>query len=71
MQNIIVLNTISELKDFLNTTTLDTFVNRVAFGLDLLDHVRDNENVFEIVDPVDDGRWIEIDDDGYVVNDWL
>lgn len=67
----IVFNTVSELYDFLDNHDVDTLVNRAAFGLDLLDRVRDNENVFNIERPVDDGRWIEVDDDGYVVKDFL
>lgn len=62
---------VAELNDYLQNHDVDTLVDRAAFGLDLLDRVRDNDNVFEITDPVDDGRWIEIDDDGYVVKDYL
>jgi len=70
-ENMLVFITVAELNDYLQNHDVDTLVDRAAFGLDLLDTVRDNENVFQIVDPVDDGRWIEIDDDGYVVNDYL
>ena len=73
MENMIVLNTVAELKDFLNKTHLDTLVNRVAFASDLLERVRANDNVIEIDENLgfaDDGGWIEIDEIGYVVNDF-
>ena len=72
MENLIVLNTKSELTEFLNNNTLTTLVGRVAFGLDLLDHVRANGNIIEIdhnIGFMDDGGEIEIDDMGYVVRD--
>ena len=37
MENMIVLNTIGELIEFLDNTSLDTLVNRVAFASDLLE----------------------------------
>jgi len=70
--NLIVLNTVAELTEFLNRNTLDTLVNRVAFAGDLLSHVRENDNGIEINDEIgfcDDGGYIEIDEMGYVVND--
>lgn len=73
MKNLIVLNTKAELVEFLNTTEMDTLVNRVAFAMDLLESVRANDNVISIDDELgfmDDGGWIEIDDMGYVVNDF-
>ncbi len=73
MENMIVLNTVGELKDFLNQTHLDTLINRVAFASDLLERVRANDNVIEIDENLgfaDDGGWIEIDEIGYVVNDF-
>ena len=72
MENLIVLNTKSELTEFLNNTNLTTLVGRVAFGLDLLDHVRANGNIIDIdhnIGFMDDGGDIEIDDMGYVVRD--
>ena len=69
----IVLNTVAELIEFLDTTSLDTLVNRVAFASDLLERVRANDNVIEIDENLgfaDDGGWIEIDEIGYVVNDF-
>lgn len=73
MRNLIVLNTKAELVEFLNNTSMDTLVNRVAFAMDLLEMVRANDNVISIDDELgfcDDGGWIEIDDMGYVVNDF-
>jgi len=73
MENMIVLNTVAELREFLDNTGLDTLVNRVAFASDLLEHVRENDNQIAIDDELgfmDDGGWIEIDEMGYVVNDF-
>jgi hypothetical protein len=73
MENLIVLNTVSELCDLINTTTLTTFTNRVAFAMDLLAYARANDNVVYIDEDLgfcDDGGWIEIDDMGYVVADF-
>jgi hypothetical protein len=73
MRNLIVLNTKAELIDFLNNTSMDTLVNSVAFASDLLEMVRDNDNLVEINEDLgfcDDGGWIEIDEMGYVVNDF-
>ena len=73
MQNTIVLTTIRELKDLLNTTTMDTLVNRVACAMDLLETARANDNVVSIDNDLgfaDDGGWIEIDEIGYVVADF-
>ncbi|MFM8758817.1 MAG: hypothetical protein ACKODS_04650 [Methylophilaceae bacterium] len=72
MENLIVLNTVAELTEFLDHTNLTTLVGRVAFGLDLLDHVRANGNVIDIDEEIgfcDDGGDIEIDDMGYVIRD--
>lgn len=73
MQNMIVLNTVSELRDLLNNSGMDTFVNKVAFAGDLLERVRANGNEIAIDEDLgfcDDGGWIEIDEIGYVVNDF-
>jgi hypothetical protein len=73
MENLIVLNTKAELVEFLNTTEMPTLVNRVAFAMDLLEWVRSNDNIVEIDEELgflDDGGWIEIDDMGYVVDDF-
>jgi len=73
MENMIVLNTVSELRDLLNNSGMDTFVNKVAFAGDLLERVRANGNEIAIDEDLgfcDDGGWIEIDEIGYVVNDF-
>jgi hypothetical protein len=74
MENLIVLNTVAELKEFLDNTSLSTLVGRVAFAADLLDHVRaSGYNQIAIDDELgfmDDGGWIEIDDMGYVIDDF-
>jgi hypothetical protein len=73
MENLIVLNTLSDLRNLINTTTMDTFVNRVAFAGDLLDRVRANDNEIAIDEDLgfcDDGGFIQIDEMGYVVNDF-
>ncbi len=73
MRNLIVLNTKAELIDFLNNTSMDTLVNSVAFASDLLEMVRENDNLMEINEDLgfcDDGGWIEIDEMGYVVKDF-
>ena len=72
MDNLIVLNTVAELANFLNDNTMPTLVDRVAFGLDLLDTVRANDNEIAIDNDLgfcDDGGFIRIDDMGYVVSD--
>jgi len=73
MRNLIVLNTKNELIEFLNNTEMSTLVNKVAFAMDLLEWVRANDNIVEIDESLgfwDDGGWIEVDDMGYVVNDF-
>jgi hypothetical protein len=74
MENLIVLNTVAELREFLDNTSLDTLVGRVAFASDLLDHVRaSGYNQIAIDDELgfmDDGGWIEVDEMGYVVDDF-
>lgn len=73
MENLIVLNTVSELRDFLDNTHLDTLVGRVAFASDLLEIVRSTDNeicIGENLGFADDGGWILVDDDGYVVDDF-
>ena len=74
MENLIVLNTVAELREFLDNTSLSTLVGRVAFAADLLDHVRaSGYNQIAIDDELgfmDDGGWIEIDDMGYVIDDF-
>lgn len=73
MTNTIVLNTKAELIDLINNTEMTTFVDRVAFAMDLLDTVRANDNEIAIDHELgfcDDGGFIRIDDMGYVVEDF-
>ncbi len=73
MKNMIVLNTVAELKNLINTSGMDTFVNRVAFAMDLLERVRANDNEILINEDLgfcDDGGFIQIDEMGYVVKDF-
>lgn len=67
MNAIKVFNTMNELVSYLDNTGVATLVNVAAFGLDLLDFARDNDNEIEIGN---DGGWIRIDEDGYVVEDF-
>lgn len=67
MNNMIVFNTMNELRSFLSNNAPDTLVNVAAFGMDLLDHARDNDNEIEIGE---DGGYIQIDEMGYVVDDF-
>ena len=71
--NMIVLNTVSELTELLNSGSLDTLVNRVAFAGDLLEKVRESGYNQICIDGeigfLDDGGWIEIDEMGYVVGE--
>lgn len=73
MENMIVLNTVAELTEFLNNTSLSTLVGRVAFASDLLERARENGYnqiaIDEEIGFMDDGGWIEIDEVGYVVHD--
>ena len=73
MENLIVLNTVAELRDLINTSGMDTFVNRVAFASDLLETVRADGNEIQINEDLgfcDDGGYIRIDEIGYVVDDF-
>jgi hypothetical protein len=67
MRNLIVFNTMSELVSYLDNTGVDTLVNVAAFGMDLLDYARENDNQIEIGE---DGGYIQIDEMGYVVEDF-
>ena len=67
MKNLKVFNTMNELVSFLSDNAPATIVNDVAFGMDLLDHARDNDNEIEIGN---DGGFIRIDEMGYVVSDF-
>jgi hypothetical protein len=74
MENMIVLNTVAELREFLDNTGLDTLVGRVAFASDLLEKVREGGHNQICIDEelgfMDDGGWIEVDEVGYVVDDF-
>lgn len=73
MENLIVLNTVAELTELLNTGSLDTLVNRVAFAGDLLTRARESGHnqicIDEEIGFLDDGGWIEVDEMGYVVDE--
>jgi hypothetical protein len=69
--NQMVFITVSELNEYLQNHDAHTLVNRAVFGGDLLEKVRANDNIFEITEPVDDGEWIEIDEMGYVITDFI
>jgi hypothetical protein len=63
----IIFNTMNELVSFLSSTAPATLVNVAAFGMDLLDLARSNENEIEIGE---DGGFIRIDEMGYVVEEF-
>ena len=63
----IIVNNVADLNNLIDSVDMPSYVGRVAFAGDLLDSVRANGNVFEIVFPVDDGAWLEIDASGVVV----
>lgn len=67
MKNLKVFNTMNELIDYLSENDVLTLVGDAAFGLDLLDHARENNNEIEIGW---DGGFIQIDEMGYVVADF-
>ena len=72
MENMIVLNTVAELTNFLNYTDMPSLVGKVIFAGDLLDHVRSMENAISIDEEIgfcDDGGEIVIDENGNVVSD--
>ena len=73
MKNMIVLNTVAELVELLNSGSLDTFVNNVAFAGDLLEKVRETGHNQICIDEelgfMDDGGWIGVDEVGYVVEE--
>jgi hypothetical protein len=71
MENLIVLNTKAELVEFLEKNTWHTLVNRVAFAMDLREMVNEHNQISidEELGFMDDGGWIEIDDNGNVIED--
>jgi len=73
MIKMITLNTVAELTNFLNNNDLPTIVGKVSFSGDLLTVVRDNGfnqiGIDEEIGFCDDGGWIEVDENGMVVDD--
>jgi hypothetical protein len=67
MRALVVFNTMDELVSYLDSNAPDTLVNVAAFGLDLLDLARENDNEIEIGN---DGGFIRVDEMGYVVEDF-
>ena len=72
----ITLNTINDLTNFLNNNELPTLVGAVRFDGELLRHVLDSGyhqiGIDHEIGFCDDGGWIEIDDNGNVIEDaWL
>ena len=67
MKNLKVFNTMNELIDYLYENEVISLVGDAAFGLDLLDYARNNDNEIEIGN---DGGFIQIDEMGYVVADF-
>ena len=70
----ITLNTLNDLTNFLNHTDLSTLVGAVRFDGDLLRHVIENGcgnqiSIDHELGFLDDGGWIEVDDNGIVVDD--
>lgn len=69
----ITLNTRNELTDLLNNGDYHTLVGVVRFGGELLTEVLDSGyhqiSIDEELGFLDDGGWIEIDDNGSVVSD--
>jgi hypothetical protein len=56
-----------------NTIELETLVGtEYAIGGELLDEARNNRNFIEYFFPCgDEGEFIEVDNDGYVINDGI
>lgn len=56
-----------------NDIELDTLVGtEYAIGGELLDEARNNRNFIEYFFPMgDEGEFIEVDNDGYVINDGI
>lgn len=72
----ITLNTVAELTAFLNKTELGSLVGEVVFAGDLLAEVRKDGGkqicINEDIGFMDDGGWIEVNENGIVVDDaWL
>ena len=56
-----------------NTVELDTLVDtEYAIGGELLNEAKNNNNMIEYFFPMgDEGEFIEVDNDGYVINDGI
>ena len=71
----ITIHTRNELTEFLNSNDLPSLVGAVSFAGDLLASVRSTCGQIAIDDELgfaDDGGWIEIDENGVVVDDrWI
>lgn len=65
----IIISSIADMNRFISENGLSSFIGAVVMAGDLLADVRANGNVFEIVEPVDDGAWLEIDNDGNVIGE--
>ncbi len=76
MENTIIIMNRDELDTILygaNSTSPDTLVGtHYAIGGDLLDEARNNDNMITMFFPWgDEGEYIEVDSDGYVIADFL
>lgn len=75
MKNTKMIMNREELENVLynNPVELDTLVGtEYAIGGDLLDEAKNNRNMIEYFFPYgDEGEFIEVDNDGYVINDGI
>lgn len=75
MKNTKIIMNRDELNNVLyeNTVELDTLVGtEYAIGGDLLIEAKANNNMIEYFFPMgDEGEFIEVDNDGYVINDGI
>jgi hypothetical protein len=75
MKNTKMIMNRNELNEVLynNPVELETLVDtEYAIGGDLLDEAKNNRNMIEYFFPYgDEGEFIEVDDDGYVINDGI
>jgi hypothetical protein len=75
MKNTKMIMNREELNEVLynNPIELETLVNtEYAIGGELLEEAKNNRNFIEYFFPMgDEGEFIEVDDDGYVINDGI
>lgn len=75
MKNMKIIMNREELNEVLynNPVELDTLVGtEYAIGGELLDEAKNNRNMIEYFFPMgDEGEFIEVDNDGYVINDGI